>query len=364
MIPRNTVSGPIGGKTSLCARIYPNGEAVVWKARTTKMEPMVPPHEFDEAGLFCACMRAYGTVAPALWAGLVPLGSSPHTNSDELQKAVVPGLDGVEHVKLRYGKRGITTYGARRVRNACYLIEAGLPKMCTVFSTCTVPTLPFESMRLIHERWSDVVEHFRRKLRRRLQEQGLSGDSVTVSEIQEKRYERTGLPILHIHTVFGGRRRDGKPAISPEAHDAMWREALSLALGDDVGEVRSACNLQWVKKSAEGYLGKYMTKGTKVVNRLIEEGFDGWLPKQWWSVSRALGKEIDNQTRRVDELAEWFNDIAEVEGANVWIFHRDVEIEMFNGDKVKMARYGRLTQSFMKDFRRANMVPNNLARVT
>lgn len=356
-VTRNRVCGPIGGKLGLNARIYPNGEAVVWKPRTMKMEPMVRPHEYDEASLFCACMRAYGTIAPALAAGLVPLGSSPHTNSDELPERVIPGVDDVAQAKRRYGLRGITSYGARRVRNACYLIQASVPKMCTVFSTCTVPAFPLEEMRRLHERWSEVVESFRRKLRRRLQENGLSGDSVTVSEIQEKRYQRTGLPVLHIHTVFVGRRRDGKPAISTEAHDAMWRESLSIALGYDVGEVRSACNLQWVKKSAEGYLGKYMTKGVKAVAALVKEGFDGWLPKQWWGMSRALGQEINNKTRRADGIAEWLNNVAEIEGADVWLWHKDVEIEMFNGDQVKMARYGRLTQSFMRDWRAQDIVP-------
>ena len=356
-VARNRVCGPIGGKSGLNARVYPNGEVVVWKPRTMKMEPMVRPHEYDEASLFCACMRAYGTIAPALAAGLVPLGSSPLTNSDELPEGR-PGADErVPAIIKRYGTRGITPYGARRVRNACYLIQASVPKMCAVFSTCTVPALPFEAMSRLHERWSEVVEAFRRKLRRRLKDNGLSGDSVTVSEIQEKRYQRTGMPVLHIHTVFAGRRRDGKPAISTEAHDKMWRESLSIALGYDVGQVGSACNLQWVKKSAEGYLGKYMTKGTKAVRSLIENGFEGWLPKQWWGISLALGKEIDNKTRRADALAGWLNDIADIEGSDVWLWHRDVEIEMYNGDKVKMARYGRLSPSFMRDFRAQDIVP-------
>lgn len=323
--------------------MYPNGETVVYKAKGFKPAPIPQEREEDPYHLGRFLLTLNGGVTPALWEALAALGLSPHSNFDKLVERARKAGQYPPPAKLQYGRNGITSYGARRVRNACYLLESGIPKKFAVFATCTVPALPIEEMARIHDQWAKVVEVYRRKLRRRLKAKGLSGDSVTVSEVQGKRYESTGLPVLHIHTVFRGRCRDGKPAISTKEHDEMWRDALSFALGQTVLDLRSACNLQWVNKSAEGYLGKYMTKGTKAVRTIVESGYGGWLPKQWWNISESLGRRIDQETRSVDDLAEWLNDVASVEGQDIWLWHRDVRIELRSGDSITIAKYGRLS---------------------
>lgn len=327
----------------LQAKLYPNGECVVYKPKLFKPEPL-RPHQEREEDLETMRLLRMMCLNPDLrdWAPLL-LGLSPHTNFDSLIKNSEVHVTGPVCPIKRYGTNGITSFGARRVRNAAYLIEKGVPIGCAVFSTCTVPSLPIEDMRSIHERWHKVVEVFRRKLTRALRKKGLSGESVTVSEIQGKRYERTGIPVLHIHTVFHGRTRTGKPAISTKEHDDMWRDALMVGVIGPMTKLGSACNLQWVKKSAQGYLGKYMSKGTKVVRRLCKTGFTGWLPKQWWSVSRSLGARVDEETRQIDEFADTLNDWAEMEGTDIWIWHKDVTIELGDGTPIRMARYGKLS---------------------
>lgn len=335
--------GPSPGKTGLKARLYPNGEVAIWKESTYVPRPVERPQDRPEDSLNMSLFRLYIECPQVLEGMALALGLSPLPNFDKLVNPDIAPDTAEDGPVTQYGLRGITSYGARRVRNAAHILERTLPKMCAVFATCTVPSLPIEDLRRIHQNWHKVVEAYRRKLARRLRDNDLSGDSVTVTEVQTKRYEKTGLPILHIHTVFGGRRSDGRPAISTKAHDDMWRESLSIALGDAVPECRYACNLQWVKKSAEGYIGKYMTKGTKVVAELCKAGFEGWLPKQWWNLSVGLAKRIDAETRSVDDLAEWLNDVAEIEGSDVWLWHRDIQIEMMSGDKITIARYGRLS---------------------
>lgn len=359
-LTHNHTPGPVGAKTELKAKLYPNGECVVYKAKGYKPEPLPQEKEPDPWALGPFLVALYGSVPPEALRALVALGLSPHSNFDSLIERALKAGQYPPPAKLRYGANGITSYGARRVRNACYLLESAVPKKFTVFATCTVPALPLEDMARIHERWNDVVEVYRRKLRRRLQKKGLSGDSVTVTEIQTKRYERTGLPVLHIHSVFVGRCANGKPAVSTKAHDEMWREALASAIGHCVLDLRSACNLQWVKKSAEGYLGKYMTKGSKAVRKVVESGFGGWLPKQWWNMAVSLGKRIDQQTRCIDEMAEWLNGCADGESKDVWEWHRDVRIEMFNGDFITIARYGRLSIRQTAQIKAAYPTPNRV----
>lgn len=341
-IAHSSTCGPIGGHNGLEGRLYPNGEVVLWKPKTMKMQPMAPPYESDPWALGPFLMALWGHIPPEALAQLAALGLSPHTNSDKLVARALASGQYPPPAKRRYGTKGITSYGARRVRNACYLVQSRVPKKSTVFATCTVPSMPLEEMRSLHDRWNVVVETYRRKLRRALAEKDLCTDSVTVSEVQGKRYERTGLPILHIHTVFGGRDKTGRPAISTKQHDRMWYDALSAALRGPVPKSSYACNMQWVKKSAESYLGKYMTKGCQVVNKMCADGFSGWLPKQWWSISAALGRVIDDETHGVREFAEWLNDVAEMEGSDVWLWHRDIQVELRSGDKVTMARYGKL----------------------
>lgn len=342
-IPQRPKGGPIGGRTELRARLWPNGEIAIWKQKTFQPEPLPVQPDANAIDRKMSILRLGLHCPDVLSECLLALGLSPHHNFDSLLKEGQSPDEGSARSLLRYGRNGITSYGARRVRNGCHLIERGLPKKCAVFATATVPALPVEDLGRIHERWNKVVETYRRKLARALRSKGLSGESVTVSEIQSKRYERSGIPVLHIHTVFSGRTREGKRAISTEEHDRMWLDALTVGCCGPIPKLRSACNLQWVKESAEGYLGKYMTKGTQIVSELCEAGFEGWLPKQWWAMSRSLSARIDDETRDVTELSEWLNDVAEIEGADVWLWHRDIQVEIFTGQTITVARYGRLS---------------------
>lgn len=348
-IPQPNQTGPLAGASGLQAKLWPNGEVVVFKPRAKGRKRL---KEFFEEGYTGGYESLYRVALLQL--GILPpkadgMGLSPQKNFDKLLNEGSLPHEGEPRTVSRYGRNGITAYGARRVRNCCHELQSRAPKQCVAFATCTVPELPIEMMARLHESWNVVVDAYRRKLRRKLRDDGLSGDSVTVSEIQSKRYQRTGIPVLHLHTVFVGRRPGEKWAISTKDHDEMWRSSLSIVLGEVVSKLDSACNIQAVKKSAEGYLGKYMSKGTSTVRNLCKEGFEGWLPKQWWSATRSLCKAVDNKTRFVPEFAEWLNHIADVEGADVWTWHKDVVVEMSDGQAITMARYGRIKISHVAE---------------
>lgn len=51
-------------------------------------------------------------------------------------------------------------------------------------------------------------------------------------------------------------------------------------------------NLKQVRKSAEGYLGKYMTKGSDGAAKLVEWYGEAVLPGQWWFMSKAMRDEV------------------------------------------------------------------------
>lgn len=286
-------------------------------------------------------------------AWLYALGLSLQRNFDKAGEAPSEVEPGYCKLVPRYGLKGITSYGARRVRCAAHLLEKTHGKHRVAFATCTLPSLPAGEMRRLHESWGVVVDAYRRKVRRILRENGLSGETVCVFEIQEQRYKDTDIPALHIHSVFCNKTRSGQWVIRPKDHDEIWRSSLSIALGRDVPKLGSACNIQRVQKSSEGYLGKYLSKGSKVVTKILEDGLGRWLPKQWWAVSRDLGRRVDEETRDVSDIAEWLNDIAGVEGSNVWIYHVDISIESEVFGKIIVAKYGRLTNRYLAELRYA-----------
>lgn len=350
MIPQKTSGSPIGGRTEYECKVYPNGEAVVWRPRRVKIAMPKPKRSDFEKGRHQALVSLYFQCPEVLRAGGVLLGLSLLPNFDRLLEPVPQAASGGDtkplvdgDVLLSKGRNGITSFGARMVRNGAHLIERSGGRHRTVFSTCTVPDLPIEQMSVIHQNWNKVVEIYRLGLRRALEAKGLSGESVTVSEVQEKRYERTGIPVLHIHSVFIGKTASGQWAITTEHHDRLWRSALQVASGVEIEAISAACNLQRVKKSAEGYIGKYMTKGAKSVSAMVERGFSGWVPKQWWNMSRSLRRRIDVETRTPHDLACWLYEAAEEEGSKVWDYHRDVLLEMDCGRTLIVARYGRLS---------------------
>lgn len=271
------------------------------------------------------------------------LGLSSLPIFDKSERDVVKLGQGLHKVRAAKGTLGITSYGKRMVRNAAHLLETESGWGRAIFATVTVPPLPLEKMRILHESWGKLVEYYRLGLRRALQKKGLSGESVTVTEVQEKRYQKTGLPILHLHSVFCGVTAVGRFALTVEDHDRIWFFAMRALIDIERTECTSACNLQRVKKSASGYMAKYLTKGCVAVVSAIKDGFAGWLPKHWWNCSRSLSRRVKSQTRDASTLAEWLNTMADVDGNNVWKWHRDVVLEMSDGHKITIARYGQLT---------------------
>jgi hypothetical protein len=249
------------------------------------------------------------------------------------------------------GLKGITPYGARMVRNSAYVLENSVAKGRCIFATVTVPSIPEHKLAVVHQHWDKITEYYRLSLKRSLQRKGLAGELVTVSEIQTKRYQRSGLPVLHLHSVFVGVTTTGKFAITVEDHDNAWYRALRSVIDISLSEVSTACNLQRVKKSASSYLGKYMTKGVKDIEAIVSAGYASWLPKHWWNCSRTLTKRVKADTRRIDVFADWLDSAAQIGGNEVWIWHRTVDLELEDGTTYSVARYGALVQGIADKIR-------------
>jgi hypothetical protein len=189
-----------------------------------------------------------------------------------------------------YGSHGITGFGRRVVKNACILLEQKYGRERLGFVTCTLPSLPEEIHREINRHWGEITRRFYQKLKRKAESRNREFIYVGVTEIQEKRFEKHGIPCPHLHFVYLCRDSPrGEYLLKTYDYWFAWNHTIYQVLKlhaphfSLAGKLATgSCHGKYVQKSAAGYLGKYISKGTSVLEAMREAG---WLefPKQWWS---------------------------------------------------------------------------------
>lgn len=195
--------------------------------------------------------------------------------------------------KAKRGSKGISRYGSRMVRNAAYVLERDCDRRRLSFATLTLPRMSDEQVAAVAENWSAIVKRFTERLKRHLVRLGLPGEIVSVTEVQEKRFSRTGQVAYHLHSVFqGSQRTNGGWALKWTDLRRYWSEAVSTSVPNECDW--SACeNIQRVKKSAAGYLGKYMSKGVRTMATIVSAIP---IPSAWWSCTQSLRARVKKET--------------------------------------------------------------------
>jgi hypothetical protein len=189
-----------------------------------------------------------------------------------------------------YGSHGITGFGRRVVKNACILLEQKYGRERLGFVTCTLPAFSEEVHREINRHWGEITRRFYQKLKRKAESRDRQFIYVGVTEIQEKRFEKHGVPCPHLHFVYLCRDTPrGKYLLKTYDYWFAWNHTIYQVLKLHAPHlplagklITGSCHGKYVQKSASGYLGKYISKGSNVLDSMREKG---WLefPKQWWS---------------------------------------------------------------------------------
>ena len=192
----------------------------------------------------------------------------------------------------REGLSGMPSYGRKMVSRALALLEDD--RRLLSFWTVSLPTEALTALGRA-DRWPVFQDRVRKELARLLQRRGLPVRLVGVAELQPKRSRATGIPCPHLHVVFQGRRSPTAPwALSPADLDGVIRAALASAgvpvpAGiDGQAFLKSAGNVQQVKRSVRAYLAKYMTKGGNDTAPHVGGQWEALLPRRWWFMSRPL----------------------------------------------------------------------------
>lgn len=300
----------------LNCRIYPNGEFSVWDEKKN-LEISGPPEQPDYLGY-----------------SLLP-------NSHK----IALGLADPPKKRARRGSRGITRHGARTVRNGAFLLQKRYGNDCLSFLTCTLPAAPETDQYNAGREWAEICRVFFQSLGRLLKAAGLPATFCSCTEIQMKRFERDGGMPLHLHVVFPGRRRGGPWAIAVKQFDLLWARAVIARCPEFSGlPFRSACNVQRVRTSAEGYLGKYMSKGGGTIAAILEAdpGLSEFLPSTWWNCSlnlrRAIGKRMSGGNTTARGLVQ------DIRAGDTRIqFSRVIQVTLADGALYDAAIVGRLS---------------------
>lgn len=316
---------PLVKAKGLVAKVWPGGDFVIYRKR----------QQSETADAFCDRTSKIDTSEKPENSDISrcgALGLSSLNNSDRSGRAMP-----------RYGLKGITTKGRRNIRAAVWLMERSVGCSRISLTTVTIPNLPYYELKIIHENWHKVVEIYRLNLRRWLKRKGLRGEIVGCTEVQEKREDSTGVPSLHLHCVFVGRKAGKSWALSPTIHDLMWARVLSTVLAREVTNISAACKIERARSGAHIYLSKYLSKGSKTIEKIVENEQAEWLPKQWWNCSKTLQKKVENTTAKFSNGARELLYILESKSGDIFCQWMRNRVDDDVGRKpIELAVYGRL----------------------
>jgi len=239
---------------------------------------------------------------------------------------------GVSRPRVRRGTHGIRPYGKRMVRSCAAILEERHGRQCLTFGTCTLPALRAEEFPLVCSKWAELVRRFFEELTRLLKRRELDTDYVQVTEIQGKRFEKWGQVAPHLHFVCQGRmsRREFW-RIRPDEVRHIWERLLSNLLGRGV-DGQAATRIETPRTSLAAELGKYISKGGKVIKVIQEQGKGDSLPSAWWGAAKGLKQVVKSRVREYSgEVAESLMDnLDALEAAgDVWFARIYTEFSSF-----------------------------------
>lgn len=315
-------------------RVWPTGKFGVSRVRETPFLSLCQSHhETHETQWKSSLVKVHGAIAVLRFLG-------------KLEMVLNPDLSNVSKspIRSRRGHKGIPRYGRNLISSAAVVMERKFDRKLLTFGTVTLPSAPDEHLLQIARNWSAVVKQFVKNLRRGLQSKALPSQVFGVTEIQEKRLERFGIPALHLHFVFVGRSsRKASWQVNRKNIRRWWKSAIAKYLPADT-DYRSVENVGAIKKSAASYLGKYMSKGSAAIAKVIEKGFADWIPSAWYTISHELRREVLSAVRSGEQVGNFLNWICSNRVQNLLSWFQPVAIERSPGFIYQVGFCGTLSQ--------------------
>lgn len=210
-----------------------------------------------------------------------------------------------ENKRGRYGLKGISINGMRRVREGCYLLQRKYHRRLGFYTlTCpyTVPELIWEFNKGIAE----IARRFFQDCKKLYEAENQVWSNVFVYEYQDARYQSSGIPVLHIHYVAPCYKRGTTEwVLTATEIRYLWMLSVAAVCGVE-SDTSASVDAQVIQTSAAGYISKYLSKGGNTVHYLGEIA-PSQLPSQWWGCTNNIRKCIKRCTTPLPtEISEYF----------------------------------------------------------
>lgn len=311
-------------------KAYPDGTVTFSKLRRFLPDPLPKRKPPTEAQQWAKSAIAVHGVEAAL--ASAPLGLSILDNSRKPPKS-------------RRGLGGMTSHQRRLTRWGAGWLEEKYGRQNLSFLTNTLPAeFTHVESHMTAAQWAECCRRFVEELRRQLRRKELPDHVIGCVEIQESRQERFGGVPYHLHIVFVGKKRGTTWGISKEWCSERWEDIVRNATGNkEEINFGTATRIEKIRKSASGYLGKYMSKGAHITEVITAQGLQAFLPTCWNIATQALRKLYKKLTRQRSG-----NDVKAVFDRVInnyiclFAFSRFVEIEGSDGLPKRVAWHGRL----------------------
>lgn len=186
------------------------------------------------------------------------------------------------------GSRGITGEGRKLLRSACTLLEMKVGTANLSFATLTMPPLSPGDRAICQREWGRAIQIFYQEMKREAARQGVAFVYAGCTEIQPARSRREGWNVPHLHFIFIG-RIGKKWWINPKKMRNLWKRIWESRFSNSYNWQASE-NLQRLRKSAAGYLSKYLSKGSSY--NFPSAAMDSWYPSSWQSLSLSLKRWV------------------------------------------------------------------------
>ena len=254
----------------------------------------------------------------------------------------------------RYGSKGISKYGKKNLSCFGALMQGKYPLARLGFGTATIPRYSDAVLRAIGQQWGEITRRFFQKLRRYCLKKGVEFVYYGCTEIQEKRFKSYGVPVPHLH--FGYVCRDSSDSefyFKPRIVRQFWKESVEESLRR-VGVTpvqryvnwRASIDTQVVKKSISAYMSKYLSKGCKCVEEMVDKGFESCMPKQWWFACMQLKEWLKEETIILSQkdCYSYFYQIEQYLYTNEVSWCNFVDVEVSPGEYRIFGLVGRLSK--------------------
>lgn len=321
---------PLGYKTNLSGKLYPNGEFTLGYVPPKRVSEKERQYDRDNESQYATVDRlevSYRGINIKTESYFQEghyessIGLSPLTNSHKNFKTD----------RKPRGSKGITGLGKRTIRNAAWMQQKIFGKKKLGFLTVTLPSFPDrpDIISALAWDWSELVRQFTQEFTRAINRSGNQAIWAGCTEIQEKRLEKYGEVAPHLHIVYHAHNGNYDWFVSADRIRDIWKSIIETRITHYFLEkmevdTKAAIDCKAVKKDAGAYLGKYMSKGRQVTDKMKEKGMSDMIPSNWWHCCVPLRQAVKSLIGDVPQ------DVKRAISQGVNLVERGLMVYLFN----------------------------------